>query len=105
MSSDNTSDSEADTYNWEVQDILAERTVKGSREFLVMWKPTWVALDQMDSDGPVYQAWRCTPKMVKTILIRFEGPATPSQPTVTAHKTATSPEETAHQCKQSKTEH
>ena len=104
MTSVSTSDSDADAYDWEVQDILAERTTKGSRELLVMWKPTWVALEQLDSDGPVYQAWRGTPKMAKTILIRFEGPATPSQPTVTAKKTATSPEETEHKSKQSKTE-
>ena len=104
MTSVNSSDSDPDAYNWEVQDILAERTVKGDREVLVMWKPTWIAVNQLDTDGPVYQAWKGTPKMTKAILIRYEGTGTHAKATETAMRTATTPEQSEDKSKRGKTD-
>ena len=104
MTSVNASDSDPDAYNWEVQDILAERTVKGDREVLVMWKPTWIAVTQLDAYGPVYQAWMRTQKMTKAILIRYEGTATHAKPTETTITTATTPDQSEDTTKRCKTD-
>ena len=102
MTSANLSDSDPDAYSWEVQDILAERTVKGDREVLVIWKPTWIAVNQLDKDGPVYQAWKGTPKMSKAILIRYEGTVSHALPTETPITTAIIPEQSPDQSKRGK---
>ena len=74
MSTAAASDSDTDdTYNWEIQDILAVRKGSdGALKVLVMWKPTWIAVDQLDQTGPVYREWLAAPKSTKTIVIREE---------------------------------
>ena len=48
---------------WDVQDILAERrTANGESEVLVLWKPSWIPKDNMQSDGPVMRRFRQSPK-------------------------------------------
>lgn len=41
---------------WDVAEILAERTsVSGENEVLVVWKPSWIPISNLQSDGPVLQ--------------------------------------------------
>lgn len=48
---------------WDVAEILAERTsVSGDNELLVVWKPCWIPISNMHSDGPVMRAFRDAPK-------------------------------------------
>lgn len=102
MTSANSSDSDPDAYNWEVLDILAERTVNGDREVLVIWKPTWIAVNQLDPDGPVYQAWHGTPKMTKAILIRYEGTVSHALPRGTPITTVITSEQSPDRSKRGK---
>jgi hypothetical protein len=49
---------------WDVQEILAERTSGGGQtEILVLWKPSWIAISYMMSEGPVMRRFRAQPKM------------------------------------------
>ena len=48
---------------WDVAEILAERTsVSGENELLVVWKPCWIPISNMHSDGPVMRTFRDAPK-------------------------------------------
>ena len=76
---------------------------------LVMWKPTWIAVTQLDAEGPVYQAWKSTPKMTKSILIRFEVTETHAKTTdfftetpITTATTVTTPEQSQDNLKRGK---
>ena len=52
-----------DAQMWDVSEILAERrTVNGLSEVLVVWRPSWIAKDSMDADGPVRCNFRQAPK-------------------------------------------
>jgi hypothetical protein len=43
---------------WDVAEILAERTsVTGENEVLVVWKPSWIPMSNLQSDGPVLQQY------------------------------------------------
>jgi hypothetical protein len=61
MSSSSEHHSNASADAWEVIDVLAERkNSSGSKELLVVWKPTWILKSQMDQAGPSMQKWRKT---------------------------------------------
>ena len=50
------------TSKWEVQDILAARTsVSGDDEVLVVWKPSWIPVSNVE-DGPVWQRFKAATK-------------------------------------------
>ena len=47
---------------WEVQDILAERrSLNGSSEVLVVWKPSWISKDNV-ADGQIWLNFVQAPK-------------------------------------------
>lgn len=59
--------------NWEVIDILAERTTSaGIRELLVVWKPEWIAKSQIDRSGPVMKRWAAS-TLEKHIVKLYRG--------------------------------
>ncbi len=58
-----TSSSRPDGFEWEVQDILAERTsILGGQELLVVWKTCWVPKDTVQINGPIMTQFRRAPK-------------------------------------------
>ena len=60
----------SDQCQWEVLDILAQRTTaKGDAEFLVMWKPTWTLKSQL-AKGPVVEQWMKTPLRAQAVRLR-----------------------------------
>jgi|688.fasta_scaffold674059_1 hypothetical protein len=57
------SESDSSDYQWEISEILAERTsVRGENEVLVVWKSCWIGKSQLKSHGPVEMAWKATRK-------------------------------------------
>jgi hypothetical protein len=54
----------SDSYLWDVQDILAERTGAGSLEFLVTFKPEWVPGSMIIRDCPAMMRFNAKVKMV-----------------------------------------
>jgi hypothetical protein len=66
-----------------VQEILAERTSGGGqKEILVLWKPSWISLSCMMSEGPVMhmRRFRAQPKMSfesESSLFRVKLPVEP----------------------------
>jgi hypothetical protein len=58
-----TSSSRPDGLEWEVQDILAERTsILSGKELLVVWKTSWVPKDTVQINGPIMTHFRSAPK-------------------------------------------
>jgi hypothetical protein len=48
-----------DGWDWEVQEILAERTsATGGNELLVVWKTNWVPKNTVKTDGPIMERFR-----------------------------------------------
>lgn len=57
------SESDSSDYQWEISEILAERTsVRGENEVLVVWKTCWIGKSHLKSNGPVEMAWKATRK-------------------------------------------
>jgi len=55
--------SDNDNAQWEVSEILAERTtVTNVNEVLVVWKTSWIPVSQLDRHGPVFASWRSAHK-------------------------------------------
>lgn len=53
----------ADGWDWEVQEVLAERTsVTGGNELLVVWKTNWVPKHTVHTNGPIMKRFRDAPK-------------------------------------------
>jgi hypothetical protein len=47
---------------WDVQDILLERTsVTGENEVLVVWKPEWIPVGNVQPNGAAMRRFRATP--------------------------------------------
>ena len=55
-------------FNWEVSEIIAERTsVTGENEVLVIWKSSWIPVSQLHEAGPVVRRWAQVPKWRSTV--------------------------------------
>ena len=76
----------------EVQDILAERTstTLGCSEVLVVWKPTWIPITNVQ-DGPILRKFRAAtkcyvlyppPDFLVPLINRTAHPCTPPPPLV-----------------------
>ena len=70
------SESDSSDYQWEISEILAERTsVRGENEVLVVWKSCWIGKSQLKSHGPVELAWKAARKWQSPnsngIVVRF----------------------------------
>ena len=49
---------------WDVQDILAERTsITGENELLVVWKPSWIPVSNVDANGPVMDRFQAATQL------------------------------------------
>ncbi len=69
----------AESEQWEVLQILAERSsATGGNEVLVVWKAEWIPVDNLRKSGPVYKAWRHTPKWTSSAMtMQVKLPITP----------------------------